>query len=143
MDGDACVFCDVISGRGDVTWLARRPGAAAFLPLAEGRLSEAHVLVVSEEHFVGIQDATPEGLHSVALLVQEVARAMASSIDASGVNILNASGKGSDQSVSHLHMHVIPRWRGDGLNTWPTTISEHQVKDDWFDSLRACIETAT
>lgn len=141
MIADACIFCDLISGRREVVWLARRPGAAAFLPLAEGRLSEAHVLVIPDEHVAGIQDATPDALQAVVLLVQEVARAMASSIGAAGVNILNASGEGSDQSVAHLHMHVVPRWRGDGLDTWPTTTSEHELKDDWFDSLRASIDT--
>ena len=66
---------------------------------------------------------------------------MAFSIDAPGVNILNASGEGADQSIAHLHLHVVPRWRGDGLDTWPTTISEHELKDDWFVSLRASIDT--
>jgi len=141
MFGEACVFCELVSGRGEVTWLARRPGAVAFLPLAEGRLSEAHILVIPDTHFVGIQDATPEALQAVMLLVQEVAQAMASSIGAHGVNILNASGEGSDQSVAHLHMHVVPRWHADGLDTWPTTISGHELKDDWFDSLRASIDT--
>lgn len=138
---NACVFCDLVSGRSEVKWLAQRPGALAFLPLAEGRLSEAHILVIPDEHFVGIQDATPDALQAVFLLVQEVARAMASSIGAHGVNILNASGEGSDQSVDHLHMHVVPRWHADGLDTWPSTISGHSLKDDWFESLRTSIDT--
>jgi len=99
------------------------------------------VLVIPVEHCVGIQDATPEALQAVVLLVQEVARAMGSSIDAPGVNILNASGEGSDQSVAHLHMHVVPRWHADGLDTWPTTISERKLKEDWFESLRASIDS--
>lgn len=61
---------------------------------------------------------------------------MESSIGASGVNILNASGEGSDQSVPHLHLHLVPRWSGDGLDTWPSTISQHVFEDQWLSLLR-------
>lgn len=137
---DECVFCELLKGHREVTWVARRPGASAFLPLVDGRLSEAHVLVVSDEHVVGIQDATPQSLQAVVLLAQEVAQAMASSIGALGVNILNASGEGSDQSVAHLHIHIVPRWSGDGLDTWPATVSQHVLEDQWLSSLRATID---
>jgi len=59
-----------------------------------------------------------------------VAGAMRTALDASGVNILNASGPGSEQSVPHLHFHVVPRWLDDGFSTWPTGRSEHRLADD-------------
>ena len=58
-------------------------------------------------------------------LVRRVADAMRSALGAEGVNILNASGPSSEQSVPHLHFHVIPRWTGDNFSTWPTSRSEH------------------
>lgn len=140
MDPDACVFCELLSGHREVTWVARRPGASAFLPLADGRLAKAHVLVIPDEHVAGIQDASSQALQAVVLLAQEVAQAMAVSIGAQGVNLLNASGDDSDQSVPHLHLHVVPRWSGDGLDTWPSTVSEHALEDQWLSSLRATIE---
>lgn len=139
MSLDECVFCELLSGRREVTWVARRAGASAFLPLADGRLSEAHVLVIPDEHVVGIEDASPQNLQSVILLAQEIARSMKSSIGASGVNILNASGEDADQSVPHLHLHVVPRWRGDGLDTWPSTISQHALEDQWLGLLRTSL----
>ena len=123
-----------------MTWVARREDASAFLPLSEGRLSPAHTLVIPNEHVVGVQDASPHALKAVVLLAQEVARAMAVSIGARGVNILNASGPESDQSVSHLHLHVVPRWGGDGLDTWPSTVSSHALEDDWLTSVRAALD---
>src|SRR5699024_1635363 len=122
----SCVFCDLLAGEGQASWVARRSRVSAFLPLAESRLSPAHTLVVPNEHAVGIHDASAEALQAVMLLAQEIARAMEATLDARGVNILSASGPGSDQSVPHLHLHVIPRWQGAGLDAWPSTLPNTQ-----------------
>ncbi len=139
MTSTSCVFCGLLADQGEAAWVARRDRASAFLPLGEGRLSPAHTLVVPNDHAVGIHDASAESLQAVVLLAQEVARAMEESIGARGVNILNASGPDSDQSVPHLHLHVIPRWKGDGLDTWPSTVSNRSLDDAWLSVVRAAM----
>ncbi|MFE4969039.1 HIT family protein [Streptomyces sp. NPDC056660] len=59
-----------------------------------------------------------------------LARAMRSGLNATGVNVLNASGPGSEQSVPHLHFHAVPRWPDDGISTWPTGQSQHRFDGD-------------
>jgi histidine triad (HIT) family protein len=139
MTSTSCVFCGLLADQGEATWVARRERASAFLPLAEGWLSPAHTVVVPNDHAVGIHDASAESLRAVVLLAQEVARAMEESIGARGVNILNASGPDSDQSVPHLHLHVIPRWKGDGLDTWPSSVSNHPLDGAWLSAVRAAM----
>ncbi|MEV5750422.1 HIT family protein [Actinoallomurus sp. NPDC052308] len=63
-------------------------------------------------------------------LVQHVAMAMRTTLDASGVNVLHASGPGSKQSVPHLHFHVVPRWPDDRFSTWPAGRSHHHIPAD-------------
>jgi histidine triad (HIT) family protein len=46
------------------------------------------------------------------------------------VNVLNASGPHSEQSVFHLHFHVVPRWSGDGFTTWLAERSRVEPIDD-------------
>ncbi|MEV6297464.1 HIT domain-containing protein [Streptomyces sp. NPDC051896] len=58
------------------------------------------------------------------------ARRAVSRRSASGVNILSASGPASEQSVPHLHFHVVPRWADDQISTWPAGRSAHQLAGD-------------
>jgi histidine triad (HIT) family protein len=134
-----CVFCDLLAGRGPATWVARDQGAGAFLVLPRGALAPGHTVVIPTEHAVGIQDASPGALASAIGLVQKVTWAMAEGLGAAGVNVLNASGPGSEQSVAHLHFHVVPRWPDDGLTTWPQGRSRRHVDGEPGAALAAAI----
>ncbi|WP_114558265.1 HIT family protein [Desertihabitans aurantiacus] len=136
-----CIFCQLLDGQGPVEWLHRGDRASALLPRPQGRLAVGHTLVISNEHAVGVQDVSPDALSAAALLVQRISRALAAAIGAEGVNVLNASGPNSDQSVDHLHFHVVPRWAGDDLDTWPRGRSSHQPPDDWLDAVHAHLGT--
>ena len=122
-----CVFCRLI--RDDTaTWIARGPSTSAFAPLTP--IAPGHTLVLPIAHVTDIFDAAPRVLAQSMALVRRVADAMRSALGAEGVNILNASGPSSEQSVPHLHFHVIPRWGGDNFSTWPTSRSQHHVEGD-------------
>ncbi|UQW99273.1 HIT domain-containing protein [Streptomyces sp. RerS4] len=122
-----CVFCHLIH-EGTARWMAREAEVCAFTPL--NPLAPGHTLVVPTRHYTGVFDTPPEVLAASMSLVQRVATAMRTALDASGVNILSASGPGSEQSVPHLHFHVIPRWVDDGISTWPTGRSRRHLTSD-------------
>ncbi|MEU9151768.1 HIT domain-containing protein [Streptomyces sp. NPDC048417] len=123
----SCLFCQLI--REDSTqWVARGPSACAFTPLDP--LAPGHTLVVPTAHYADVFDTPIEVLAETVELVQLLARAMRSGLNATGVNVLNASGPGSEQSVRHLHFHVVPRWPDDGISTWPTGQSQHRFAGD-------------
>ncbi|MEU6393924.1 HIT domain-containing protein [Streptomyces sp. NPDC046939] len=122
-----CIFCGLI-GEGTASWISQGPVACAFAPL--NPLAPGHTLVVPTIHYTDVFATPPEVLAAVTALVQRVAEAARTALHASGVNILSASGPGSEQSVPHLHFHVVPRWADDGLSTWPTGRSVHRVAGD-------------
>ncbi|MCX5587336.1 HIT family protein [Streptomyces erythrochromogenes] len=122
-----CIFCGLIR-EGTASWVARGPVACAFTPL--NPLAPGHTLVVPTLHYADVFETPPAALAAVTALVQRVAGAARNALDASGVNILSASGPGSEQSVPHLHFHVVPRWADDGLSTWPAGRSAHRVTGD-------------
>jgi len=122
-----CVFCRLI--RDDTAaWIARGPSTCAFAPLTP--IAPGHTLVVPTAHVTDVFDASPHVLAQSMALVRRVADAMRSALGAEGVNILNASGPSSEQSVPHLHFHVIPRWGNDNFSTWPASRSQHHVEGD-------------
>jgi histidine triad (HIT) family protein len=122
-----CIFCVLLNNSEPAKWLVRTPLAAAFLTRPEDALAPGHTLVIPVEHAIGVQDVSAQSLSAAIELTQRVAQGIQRSLGGAGVNILNASGPGSDQSVPHLHFHVVPRWPDDGLDTWPATRSQKRL----------------
>ncbi|MEV0583965.1 HIT family protein [Nonomuraea sp. NPDC050310] len=135
-----CVFCDLLH-RDTARWVARTPEACAFAPLDS--IAPGHTLVIPVAHHADLFDIPAPALAATMALTQQVAHAMRTRLGASGVNLLHASGPGSEQSVFHLHFHVIPRWPDDGFSTWPTARSGHDLPADPIPLLASAFETSS
>jgi histidine triad (HIT) family protein len=124
-----CVFCEIVAGRAPAAVVHRSDRAIAFMP-NDGLLAPGHCLVAPLAHSTDLFDVGDEALNATMLLVKRLSEAMRATLGAGGVNVLNASGPHSEQSVFHLHFHVVPRWAGDGFTTWPTERSNVEPIDD-------------
>jgi histidine triad (HIT) family protein len=125
----ACVFCEIVAGRSHAVVVHRSERAIAFLP-NDGLLAPGHCLVAPLEHATDLFDVGDDALNATMFLVKRLSEAMRATLGAGGVNVLNASGSHSEQSVFHLHFHVVPRWMDDGFTTWPTERSNVEPIDD-------------
>jgi histidine triad (HIT) family protein len=98
--------------------IAESEHALAFLDLRPIR--RGHSLVIPKAHAADLSDVGPQQLTEVMTLVREVAALLRRRLGTTGENLLVASGPGSEQSVFHLHVHVIPRQSYDDLrwNDW-------------------------
>jgi histidine triad (HIT) family protein len=113
----ACVFCDIVAGRTPASIVLRDEAAVGFLdarPVFKG-----HVLVVPPAHIPTLVDVPPAALGPFFAAVQRVARGVEAGLDADGTFV--AMNNKVSQSVPHLHCHVVPRRRKDGLRGffWP------------------------
>jgi histidine triad (HIT) family protein len=117
-----CVFCEIVARDAPAVVIHRTERAIAFLPNS-GVLAPGHSLVAPLAHAVDLFDVSDQDLIATMLLVRRLSEAMRTNLGAAGVNVLNASGPHSEQSVFHLHFHVVPRWEGDGFTTWPSATS--------------------
>jgi histidine triad (HIT) family protein len=116
-DMAACPFCAIVRGEAPAEEVLRDDVAVAFLdrvPLFRG-----HVLVVPVEHVVTLPELVPVGPFFER--VQRIAAAMPGALGAQGTFVANNNVV--SQSVAHLHVHVVPRTKGDGLRGffWPRT----------------------
>lgn len=130
----SCVFCEIAAERAPAVVLHRTDRAIAFLPV-DGILAPGHSLVAPLIHSADLFEVSSPDLEATMLLVKRLSVAMRETLEAGGVNVLNASGPHSEQSVFHLHFHVVPRWEGDGFTTWPSGTSNVAPIDDLIDRL--------
>lgn len=134
-----CTFCQLMK-TGEARWVAVEEDAVAFRPLPETELAPGHTLVVPRQHCVGFLDAPPLALAVTTQLLQRVGQALVSSLGASGVVVLNASGAHSGQTVPHLHFHVVPCWPDDNAMFWPEDRSSHRVAEPVHDIIAEALK---
>jgi histidine triad (HIT) family protein len=109
-----CIFCEIVAGRAPVSLVAEDTLSLAFL--TTGPLRDGHTLVIPKRHVVELTDPTPEELASVFQLGAEVAQRLRRILGSQGETLFVASGNAGEQSVLHLHLHVVPRMETDGLD---------------------------
>ncbi|MFU8870586.1 HIT family protein [Micromonospora sp. SL4-19] len=114
-----CVFCGIVAGEVPAFTVADEPDGVAFLdtrPVFKG-----HVLVVPRAHLVTLDTLPAEALPGYFRLVQRLIVAVETGLGSGGTFV--AVNNKVSQSVPHLHTHVVPRTKGDGLRGffWPRT----------------------
>jgi histidine triad (HIT) family protein len=112
-----CPFCEIAAGRvpAEIVW--RSEGALAFLdhrPLFPG-----HVLLIPIQHYVTLGELPQKSVGPLFEAAQDLQRAVEAAMEAEGSFV--AINNRVSQSVPHLHVHIVPRRKGDGLKGffWP------------------------
>ncbi|MFN8159838.1 MAG: HIT family protein [Solirubrobacterales bacterium] len=112
-----CPFCAIVAGEAEATVVLSEPGAVAFLdnrPLFPG-----HCLLVPTEHRETLLDLADAEVGPFFAAARRLAAAVTDAMEAQGTFV--ALNNVVSQSVPHLHVHVVPRRRRDGLRGffWP------------------------
>jgi histidine triad (HIT) family protein len=108
---DDCIFCRILDGKEEATFLYRNSRVSAFLDIHP--LFEGHALVIPNDHYVDISDVSEESLGEVMKVAQAVSNLMMKNLGAEGVNIMHSTGRPAGQTIFHFHVHVLPRRTGD------------------------------
>jgi len=120
-----CTFCEIVAGRHPADVVLDEPEAVAFLdrhPVFPG-----HVLLVPRRHVESLDDLPPELVTPLFDAARRLSRAVRVAVEADGSFV--AVNNHISQSVPHLHVHVLPRRRRDGLRGffWPRLGYEDEV----------------
>ncbi|MGA5304171.1 HIT family protein [Nucisporomicrobium flavum] len=112
-----CLFCSIVAGEVPAFKVVDSPDGVGFLDIRP--VFKGHVLVVPRPHVPQLVDLSPDLLPGFFALVQRVAAAVPAATEAKGTFV--AMNNIVSQSVPHLHAHVVPRTKGDGLRGffWP------------------------
>ncbi|KQT89603.1 HIT family hydrolase [Marmoricola sp. Leaf446] len=135
----ACLFCRVAAGKAEASVVWEDDDLVAFLDIRP--LFKGHTLLVPRAHVVTLPEL-PAALRDPFLATaQRLATAMVDALGAQGSFV--AMNNTVSQSVPHLHCHVVPRTKGDGLRGffWPrTTYADVDERDTWAARLAASLE---
>ena len=128
-----CIFCKIVNGEIPSYKIYENDKVYAFLDIAKD--VDGHTLVIPKKHVTNVIDADAETLQAVMEGIKAVTDHYIS-LGYDGVNIMNASGEAAEQSVFHLHFHIIPRKNGDGFSTWPTLPGAKEELSDVHQKLK-------
>ena len=109
-----CIFCKIVQGQIPCAKVYEDELTLAFMDI--GQASEGHVLVASKRHAANLLELTAEEAGAVMQTAQRIAAAAAQTFEPEGITLFQANGAAGGQTVFHFHLHVLPRFEGDGLS---------------------------
>lgn len=112
-----CVFCKILNKEIPSYKIYEDEYVYAFLDIAKD--IDGHTLVIPKKHVTNILDCDNITLAKVTEVIRLISKHYVEDLGFDGVNVLNASGVAAEQSVMHLHFHILPRKKEDGLHTFP------------------------
>ena len=108
-----CIFCDILAGIAPAEFVYRDQLCASFMDIRP--INPGHVLVVPSAHCALLTELEETTTRHMLWVAQKVDAALRKSgLKCEAVNLFLADGRAAGQDVMHVHLHVIPRFRGDG-----------------------------
>lgn len=135
-----CGFCSIAAGEDDSTEVVcESDGWIAFFPTEPA--TPGHTLVIPRLHVPDVWALEPALGAELMGAVIRVGRAIQSAVSPEGMNLISSSGAAAEQTVFHVHLHIVPRWHRDGIDPiWPPKKRmNEELKEGVADSIRdAC-----
>jgi histidine triad (HIT) family protein len=119
VETDGCEFCAIARGEDrSVEVVCEEANWIAFFPLHPA--TPGHTLVIPRAHVADLwQVEAPLGGELMAAVIR-VGRAIDAALSPEGMNLITSAGETAEQTVFHLHLHLVPRWHRDGFGRiWP------------------------
>jgi histidine triad (HIT) family protein len=113
-ENEACIFCRIVAGREKASFVAQGTDAVAFLDLHP--INEGHTLVLPRKHAASISEVDEVAAVAMWSMARRIVAALRlSGLRCEAINLFLADGAAAGQEVFHSHLHVIPRFEGDGF----------------------------
>lgn len=111
-----CLFCKIIAGEIPSTKIYEDDTVLAFLDIRPVNIG--HTLVIPKVHHTNLYETPDEDLSHMIAVVKKLSIAIKSALNADGVNIEMNNDPVAGQIIFHTHIHIIPRFQGDGFTHW-------------------------
>lgn len=110
----SCIFCKIVEGSAPSSKVYEDEISLAFMDIQP--VNPGHMLVIPKAHFSNLSDLPAETGGHLFQVAQRIALSMPkTNIRNEGIDFFLAHGEAAGQEVFHVHLHVIPRYGGDGF----------------------------
>ncbi len=132
-----CLFCNIAKGKIPSATIYEDSHFAVILDVNPA--TKGHCLIIPKEHFDNIYDLDGETAGKLFSLATCIARAMKDALNCDGLNVIQNNGEIAGQTVPHFHLHLIPRYEGDGVDlTW----KQNGVSEEELEEIRKAVKKA-
>jgi len=107
-----CIFCKIAEGEIPSITLYEDDMFRVILDL--GPATKGHALILPKQHAANIYELPDETAAAVMVLAKKMAKVMKDKLQCDGLNLVQNNGEAAGQTVNHFHLHMIPRYKGDG-----------------------------
>lgn len=110
---ESCVFCRIVRKQAPASIVYEDREVIAFLDIRP--LNKGHTLVIPKAHHADIFDTPTDQISQVHRVTKQIALAVKKAVHADGISIIQQNGEAAGQDIFHLHVHVVPRFKGQKL----------------------------
>ena len=127
MKNNDCIFCKIANGEIPSRTLYEDEAFRVILDL--GPATKGHALILPKEHASDLYDLPDETVGAAFMLAKKMAVRMTEKLHCDGFNLVQNNGEAAGQTVHHFHIHLIPRYVGDGqrINWTPGTPAAEEL----------------
>jgi histidine triad (HIT) family protein len=131
-----CIFCRIVAKQIPATVVHEDEDTLAFMDI--GQVNPGHVLVTVKKHADNIFSLDEAQAAAVFRSAAKVARAIRGAFEPQGLSVYQANGRAAGQTVFHLHIHLVPRYEGDGMAlTWPVKNPPREKLVEYAEKIKA------
>jgi histidine triad (HIT) family protein len=131
-----CVFCRIVAGQIPSTRVFEDEHTVAFMDI--GQVNPGHTLVTVRKHAANLYELDDAQAAAVARSSARIARAIKAAFNPDGLSVYQANGQAAGQTVFHYHVHLTPRYAGDGMEfTWPVKNPPREQLEECAAKIRA------
>jgi histidine triad (HIT) family protein len=133
-----CVFCRIVARQIPATVVFEDEHTLAFMDI--GQVNPGHVLVAVKKHAENLYALDDTQAGAVLRAAARIARAIRDAFGPEGLSVYQANGKAAGQTVFHYHVHLLPRYAGDGMElTWPVKNPPREKLAEYAEKIRTSL----
>lgn len=123
-----CIFCKIIKGELPAQRVYEDDNYLAFLSI--GPVNNGHTVVIPKKHTATFAELEPQEAADLIQMVQKLAKEIKAKLNADAFNLGLNNGEIAGQVIPHVHWHIMPRYKNDGLVHWQVNEKAKEQMDE-------------